>query len=69
MEEIPPRPPAVMSIQQVAAFLGISRQHVYKLIHNGLPVVHLGRRVVVLRPSLEAWLFSQQKSSTENFMR
>ncbi|HLI91595.1 MAG TPA: helix-turn-helix domain-containing protein [Ktedonobacteraceae bacterium] len=63
MEEIQPHPPAVMSIQQVAAFLGVSRQHVYKLIHNGgLPIVSLGRRVVVLRTSLEEWLLTQQKT-------
>ncbi len=62
MEEIQPHTPAVMSIQQVAAFLGISRQHVYKLIRNGLPVVPLGRRVVVLQTSLEEWLLTQQKT-------
>jgi excisionase family DNA binding protein len=62
MEEIQPHPPAVMSIQQVANFLGVSRQHVYKLIHDGLPVISLGRRVVVLRTSLEEWLLAQQKT-------
>jgi excisionase family DNA binding protein len=65
MEEIQPHTPAVMSIQQVAAFLGVSRQHVYKLIQNGLPVVPLGRRVVVLRTSLEEWLHTQQKTTND----
>lgn len=65
MEETQSHPPAVMSIQQVAAFLGISRQHVYKLIHNGLPVISLGRRVVVLRISLEEWLLTQQKTAND----
>jgi excisionase family DNA binding protein len=53
-------PSSVMNIQQVAVFLGVSRQHVYKLIHQGLPTIHLGRRLVVLRPSLEQWLKSQE---------
>jgi excisionase family DNA binding protein len=65
MEEMRPHTSAVMSIQQVAAFLGVSRQHVYKLIHNGLPVVSLGRRVVVLRTSLEEWLLTQQKTTND----
>lgn len=65
MEEIQPHTPAVMSIQQVAAFLGISRQHVYKLMRNGLPVVPLGRRIVVLRASLEEWLLTQQRTAND----
>ena len=65
MEETQPHTPSVMSIQQVAAFLGVSRQHVYKLIHNGLPVVSLGRRTVVLRTSLEEWLLTQQKTTND----
>ncbi|HEU5378551.1 MAG TPA: helix-turn-helix domain-containing protein [Ktedonobacteraceae bacterium] len=65
MEEMQPHTPTVMSIQQVAAFLGVSRQHVYKLIHDGLPVVPLGRRVVVLRTSLEEWLLTQQKTTSD----
>lgn len=66
MEELQPQPNTVMSVQQVGAFLGVSRQHVYKLIQEGMPVIHLGRRIVVLRPSLEQWLFTQQKSSLES---
>lgn len=65
MEETQPQTPSVMSIQQVATFLGISRPHVYKLIHNGLPVVPLGRRVVILRVSLEEWLLTQQKTTND----
>jgi excisionase family DNA binding protein len=63
MEEMQPQAASVMSIQQVATFLGISRPHVYKLIQNGLPVVPLGRRVVILRASLEEWLLTQQKTT------
>lgn len=63
MEDVPSHISAVMSIQQVATFLGVSRQHVYKLIQNGLPVVSLGRRVVVLQTSLEKWLLTQQKTT------
>lgn len=65
MDDTQRHPPAVMSIPQVAAFLGISRQHVYKLIQNGLPVISLGRRVVILRTSLEAWLLAQQKTTND----
>lgn len=65
MEEMQPNTPTVMSIQQVAAFLGVSRPHVYKLIQKGLPIVSLGRRVVVLRTSLEEWLLTQQKTTND----
>lgn len=54
---------ALMSIPQVATYLGICRAHVYNLINKGLPVIRLGRRVVVNPASLQQWLADQEHQS------
>ena len=54
---------ALMSIPQVATHLGICRAHVYKLINKGLPVIRLGRRVLVSPASLQQWLTDQERQS------
>jgi excisionase family DNA binding protein len=49
--------PEVLSIAQVAARLGISRAHCYRLATRGLlPVLELGRRRVVPAAWLHKWL-------------
>ena len=46
-----------LSVPEAAAMLGISRALAYELVGRGeLPVVRLGRRMVVPRKSLEALL-------------
>ncbi|GCE23258.1 helix-turn-helix domain-containing protein [Dictyobacter kobayashii] len=56
------RPEAAMllTIPDVAQQLHISRAHVYTLIKQGLPTIHLGRCVRVNVISLRAWLLIQE---------
>lgn len=65
MQEVQEPSPAtaLMSIPQVATYLGVCRAHVYKLIHKGLPVIRLGRRVLVNPTSLQQWLMDQEHQS------
>jgi excisionase family DNA binding protein len=48
----------LLTVHQVADELGVSRQHVYRLIAEGrLPAVRLSeRRLRIPRPALDAWL-------------
>lgn len=52
----------VLTINEVAALLRVSKAHVSKIINgqvNGvprLPAAHLGRRVLIRREKLEEWL-------------
>jgi excisionase family DNA binding protein len=50
----------ILTIPQVASSLGVSRAHVYKLIKNGLPVIHLGRSLRIHIDSLQRWLQEQE---------
>lgn len=51
------QPSDVMSVPEAAAFLRMGETHVWGLIRReGLPVIRLGRRVIVLRGQLMAWL-------------
>ena len=54
-------PPGLLTIPQVAQYLGICRAHVYKLINNGLPVIRLGRVVRIHMTSLQRWLEDQEE--------
>jgi len=36
-------PPGLLTIPQVAEYLGVCRAHVYRLINNDLPLIRLGR--------------------------
>jgi excisionase family DNA binding protein len=53
-------PPELLTIPQVAQYLGVCRAHVYKLINNGLPVIRLGRLVRIHMTSLQRWLQDQE---------
>lgn len=45
------------SVEEAAVVLGISRNHAYQLAQSGqIPVIRLGRRVVVPAARLHAWL-------------
>lgn len=50
----------LLTIAQVAKHLQISRAHVYKLIGQGLPTLHLGRSVRISAASLNRWLSAQE---------
>ncbi len=52
--------PGLLTIPQVTEYLGVCRAHVYKLIHNGLPVIRLGRLVRIQMTSLQRWLEDQE---------
>jgi excisionase family DNA binding protein len=55
--------PTVLTIPQVATYLGVSRAHVYKLINSGLPIIRLGQRSVrVHKDSLDNWLKEQEQT-------
>lgn len=51
----------ILTIEQVAELLQISRTLAYSLSHRhgGLPVVRLGRCLRIPRVALEAWLAAQ----------
>jgi excisionase family DNA binding protein len=53
---------AILTVVEVAQALRCSKVHVSKMIHgkvrgaSPLPVIHLGRRIVVRQSTLQAWL-------------
>jgi excisionase family DNA binding protein len=57
------RSPGLLTLQQVAEYLGVCRAHVYKLIDLGLPVIRLGRSVRVHKDSLDCWLKDQEQTT------
>jgi len=49
--------PALLTVEEVARFLRISRAKAYELAaQGGIPTVRMGRSVRVRRDRLEAWL-------------
>lgn len=57
----------LLTVPEAAAKLGVSRQHAYRLIAEGvLPAVRLSeRRVRVPSEALDAWLQVQTKRAVE----
>ena len=54
------------NVRETAEVLGISRSHAYDLIKQGvIPVIKLGRRIVVPKVKLEQ-LISKQESQEES---
>jgi excisionase family DNA binding protein len=52
----------LLTVDQVAQRLNISRSMVYRLIqHSSLKVVHLGRAVRISSKSLQQWLQEQEQ--------
>lgn len=46
-----------MSVREAARALGLGRETVYEMVRqNQIPNVKVGRRVIIPRPALEAWL-------------
>lgn len=49
--------PSVLTVQEAALLLRLSRNHVYDLIRSGqVPALHLGRAVRIPRDRLLAWM-------------
>ena len=56
----------LMGIPEVMVTLKMSRDTVYRLIHEeGLPSVKIGSRHKVLRSSLDAWLKQREQSTLQ----
>lgn len=54
--------PIMLSVTEVAKFLGISRTNAYELIHaEGFPKIQLGKRIVIPKDKLLDWLNNQIK--------
>lgn len=52
--------PAVLTIDEAAKYLRLSRAKTYQLAQHGeLPCLHIGRSVRVRRDRLDAWLDAQ----------
>ena len=53
--------PAILTVEQLQDFLGISRPKAYELVHTkGFPTVRLGRAIRVPREALMRWLEEQK---------
>lgn len=58
MEHLQP----LLTIEQVAEILGVTRPTVYKLIHyEGLPVVRLLKNVRIIPSSFQLWLSDREE--------
>lgn len=56
--------PVYLSVEQLAALLGISRAGAYTYVHSdGFPVLRLGKRMLVPRDKLIAWLDAQTEGA------
>lgn len=52
--------PAMLTVEEAALFLRISRNLAYELVRQGaLPHLRLGRRLLVPRQTLERWVEEQ----------
>ena len=56
--------PVYLSVEQLAALLGISRAGAYTYVHSdGFPVLRLGKRMLIPRDQLIAWLDAQTEGA------
>lgn len=54
--------PLTLNASEVADFLGISRSNAYNLLHNNsFPTLKIGKRLLVPRDRLMAWIDEQIK--------
>ena len=55
-----------LSVEEAGKLLGVSRQVAYQLSRRAdFPVLHIGRRVLVPRKQLEAWMDRQVRGTEE----
>ena len=55
--------PAVLTVRDLRAALGISRAKAYELVNSrGFPAIRLGRAVRIPKEALVDWIQKQQKS-------
>ena len=56
--------PVYLSVDQLAALLGISRAGAYTYVHtDGFPLIRIGKRMLVPRDKLIAWLDAQTEDA------
>lgn len=56
----------MLSVREVATILGMSHQHVYRLVERDelpFPVKRLGGRILIPRRPVMAWLEADEKSN------
>lgn len=54
--------PVLLNIEQVGAFLNLSRSKVYKLVRfEGLPVIRFGRALRISSMSLQQWIAEREE--------
>ena len=59
--------PIMLSANQLAIFLGISRAHAYTLMHSkGFPTIRIGKRMLCPKEHVITWLEQQIDKGTEN---
>ncbi|HEY1760640.1 MAG TPA: helix-turn-helix domain-containing protein [Bryobacteraceae bacterium] len=69
-----PQDSQILSVVEVASLLRCSKAHVYKAINGKvagitpLPAISMGRRKLVRRQSLEAWLSQNDPASTGDML-
>ena len=57
-----------LSVEEAGKLLGVSRQVAYQLIHRpDFPTLHIGRRVLVPKKQLEAWMDRHVTGTEDNF--
>lgn len=58
--------PITLCAEEVAQVLGISRANAYTLMHsNGFPTIKIGKRMVVQKEKLIAWMEAQAAKETD----
>lgn len=56
--------PMYLSVDQLAALLGISRAGAYTYVHtDGFPLIRIGKRMLVPRDKLISWLDAQSEGA------
>lgn len=54
----------VLTVDEAGKMLGVSRQTAYQLIHTkGFPTLRIGRRMLVPKEQLKAWIAAQTKEA------
>lgn len=60
----PPREKLVWSVWEAAEVLGVSHAHLYQAIaRREVPVIRLGRRILVPKEALRKWVVEEAKGA------
>lgn len=54
--------PLILTVNDVADILGLSRAYAYNLFHaEGFPTIHIGKRMMVRKEKFFEWLLMQEQ--------